>query len=260
VIAAAVAFVFAAAAAHVVSFDEPLAGLWLKHCGGLRQHISAQWRPPHSIMGKTKSKKKTRASPSTQPGQQPQLMMMPQMMPMMMQAPTAPWGKEPAGPSSRNSSSTDSSSSSSVDQKKKADKNLHKGTTFFGKLPKVRLQQICESIHEQFDAPATCNLKNEDMSNLIWLFTRAQPDVKVCFFRAKTYKQLCRKMRKAGERVENSMSEAAHKHLLQELSTLNASEIHKAAMQHGFMEEWLQFGGNKRKVRCGACATKQPIL
>ena len=68
VIAAAVAFVFAAAAAHVVSFDEPLAGLWLKHCGGLRQHISAQWRPPHSIMGKTKSKQTSGQVPSNSAG------------------------------------------------------------------------------------------------------------------------------------------------------------------------------------------------
>ena len=80
------------------------------------------------------------------------------------------------------------------------------------------------------------------------------------FFRAKTYKQLCRKMRKAGERVKNSMGEAAHKQLLQELSTLSALGIHKAAMQEGFMEEWLQAGGNKRKARCGACATRQPVL
>ena len=63
----------------------------------------------------------------------------PSMLPMTM----LPWAQQAQpGPAT---SSTSISSSSEDEADRKADKQLHRGATFLGKLPKTRLQELAES-------------------------------------------------------------------------------------------------------------------
>ncbi len=154
------------------------------------------------------------------------------------------------------SSSFESSSSPEVQK----DMALHRGATFICRLPKVRLQQMLESVNALFDAPLTSSLDNFDLCRLIWVFTRTQPDVKTCFLRAKSYKELCRKMRRAGKRVSKTLGPVKYQEVLDELAMLTPDMVSRVAEREGFCERWFPAKVAPKRHGKGAQAASQGIV
>ena len=144
---------------------------------------------------------------------------------------------------STSSSSSSSCSSSSTDMNR--DKNLHRGATLLYKIPKVRLQQCAEAACKKLDSTLTAKCDNNDLARLIWLVTGTPPNIKISWLRAKTYKQVSQKMKKAGKRVKQLNVERWDK-LVLELTTDSSSEgIARVAAREGFDASWLSSMGRE---------------
>ena len=79
-------------------------------------------------------------------------------------------------------------------------------------------------MHRLFDAPLTSSWTNEQISAAIWALTKTRPDVKTCFLRSKTYRALCKKMRRASVRIRKAMTEAKYKELVGELAAADGDQ------------------------------------
>ena len=106
------------------------------------------------------------------------------MMPVTMM----PWAQQAQpGPATSSSSSEDAET---AEANKKDAKQLHRGATCLGKLPKIRLQELAESGGEAFDSLFISKLERDDLCRLLWLTTGVRPNEKTVNFRVKNYKEL----------------------------------------------------------------------
>ena len=109
----------------------------------------------------------------------------------------SPWA-QPAQPGQASSSSEDADTAEANNNDAK---HLHRGATFLGKLPKIRLQELAESGCAEFDTLFISGLERDDLCRLLWLTTSVRPDAKTVNFRAKNYKELSEQCKVARDRV-----------------------------------------------------------
>ena len=108
-------------------------------------------------------------------------------------------------------------------------------------LPKTRLSELVELIHEPFDSTVTAEFCPATSAMLIWLLCRIKPNVKICDLRVGTYRELGALMVKAKKRLMNSMgsSKFDDKLILPLGCTPSIDMVKELAVENGFSEEWL---------------------
>lgn len=191
-----------------------------------------------------KRRKSSRGSSSNAPAPLQPMMMMPQMMMMMPQMMGGAQQHQPALDDQRGGSGSDSDSSSSHPPRNMYRKDdealLTRSATCLAKLPKVRLQQAVESACRSLDATATANCSAEDLSRLLYVFTKLRPNIKCTSLRAKSYKTLMNAMTKAGERVGKAMQAAQVLERVMPRGELIPDVLKEVAASQGFEEAWLE--------------------
>ena len=108
-------------------------------------------------------------------------------------------------------------------------------------LPKIRLSELVELVHEPFDSTVTAEFSPVDMATMIWLLCRIKPNVKICDLRVGTYRELGALLVKAKKRLMNSMgsSKFDDKLILPLGCTPTSDMVKQLAEENGFTEEWL---------------------
>ena len=108
-------------------------------------------------------------------------------------------------------------------------------------LPKTRLSELVELIHEPFDSTITAEFTPATSAMLIWLLCRIKPNVKICDLRVGTYRELGTLMVKAKKRLMTSMgsSKFDDKFIIPLGCTPSSDMVMELAMENGFSEEWL---------------------
>ena len=130
----------------------------------------------HTKKNKHKSKKLSPKGSSSTAIPQPMMMMTPMAQP----------------PAAAQASSTSSSSSESADSQELRDnKLLSTGARFLVKLPRIRLQQLVEAVHPQFDTAYTADLSIEDLARILRMTAGSKPNTCCRIMCVKTYRQLC---------------------------------------------------------------------
>ena len=86
-------------------------------------------------------------------------------------------------------------------------KLLHRGTSVFGRLPRKRLQDMLKASDERLDSFWSGGLPDEDVQRCLWLLTGINPNMKVRWGQAKTYKEACRNCKAAASRTNVVMGE-----------------------------------------------------
>lgn len=200
-------------------------------------------------------KKRRAASLSASGTAQPSMMhamhpMMPQMQHFMQ--PMIHPMMQPMIPAQQVSISSDSDddapSSSRKKSKKEGETDLANSASVLVKLPKVRLQEAIECMHESFDATQTANLDNEHLARIIWFLSRVRPDTKLRFLRVKSYKQFCLKLVTASERTQNKCGRHFLE-MLDRLVELTPRNIVTVSNEAGFEEAWLKMGRSSKKKK-----------
>ena len=150
--------------------SRPASGIPTQGCGVL---CCADTRMPrHKKKNKRNSKKSSSKASSSTAIPQQMMMMMPMAQPHAAQA---------------QASSTSSLSSESADSQELRDsKLLHTGARFLVKLPRIRLQQLVEAVHPQFDTAYTAALSVEDLARILWMTTGPKPNTPCRNMRVKT--------------------------------------------------------------------------
>ena len=86
----------------------------------------------------------------------------------------------------------------------------------------------------------TAELDPDALLKAIWCVSKIRPDVKMCFFGVKKYKQLFEKMAEVGEKQLKILGGPKHQELLEALAPLTSEVIDAVAQELGFDDEWLQ--------------------
>jgi hypothetical protein len=170
--------------------------------------------------------------------------------------------QEVDGESSDSSASTSSSSGRHRKRSKRCasrqnNKGIHaalaNSSGMIWQLPKVRLQELVESVDSTYDAMSTSGLSSVSLAALLWLRSGVRPDTKTTFCRANNYKELAKKFVKSAERHEASNSQLHHRELTAALThPLADSTIMRVAENHGFDMAWA--------TKKGKPSTKAPLL
>ena len=100
------------------------------------------------------------------------------------------------------------------------------------------MQQIAEKIVESLDAPLTASSSNQDLARVIWVFSRTQPNIRISWLRAKTYKAVAKKLKKAGQRVKGQNPEKFDALLREFTADFSSDNIQALAAREGFQESW----------------------
>ena len=140
-----------------------------------------------SFIGRSHKRRAKAPVQATQP-----MLLMPQMLYPGMQACTQPPQQSKATASDASSSNTSDSDSVSLDTRRKyakgAEAKITSSSKFIGRLPKLQLQELCESASGALDSTLTANLDEPTLCRLLYMATRVRPNTKICNLRAKGYK------------------------------------------------------------------------
>ena len=137
-------------------------------------------------MGRShKRRAKAAPPPAAAPAMHPFMMMYP-----AMPGPMQPQPQEQAA--SDTSSSSDSDDSKDWDTRRKYAKGeeakITSSAKFIARLPKTRLQELCESACADLASTLTANLDEPTLCRLLYMSARIRPNTKICNLRATSYK------------------------------------------------------------------------
>lgn len=110
--------------------------------------------------------------------------------PFMMMMPAMPMQPQPQEAAASDTSS--SSDSDDLDTRRKyakgAEARITSSAKFIARLPKTRLQELCESACADLDSTLTANVDEPTLCRLLYMSARIRPNTKICNLRAKSYK------------------------------------------------------------------------
>ena len=149
----------------------------------------------------------------------------PSVMPMMMM----PWAQQAQSGPATSSTSSSSEDAETAEANKKDAKQLHRGATFLGKLPKTRLQELAESGCAEFDSLYTSGLERGDLCRLLWLTTGVRPNEKTANFRVTNYKELREQFKVAKDRVARKIGQEQFDRMVQQIVYSPQSDIKRIA-------------------------------
>ncbi len=117
----------------------------------------------------------------------PQMMMMPQMMPQQEESSDEDERPRPGQAPVSGGSVTVESQLPSPRRPGAYIKDEHaqitRSATFVCRLPRVRLSESLEALHETLDATMTSELDLDGLLTCLWIFTRVKPNQRVCDLR-----------------------------------------------------------------------------
>ena len=127
-------------------------------------------------------------------------------------------------------------------------------------LPKTRLSELIEFVHEPFDSTVTADFGPITAGMLIWLLCRIKPNVKITDLRVGTYRELGALMLKAKKRIMTSMgaSKFDDKIIVPLGDAPSVDAVRDLAMELGFNEEW--FVVKKTAPKARAAPVQQQLL
>lgn len=125
-------------------------------------------------------------------------------------------------------------------------------------LPKTRLAEVIELLHEPYDSTVTAEYSGPVLAQMIWIFCRVKPCVKIAELRVQTYSGLGSLLLKAKKRLTASMGVSKFEDkVIIPLGDNPASEVvSQVASDLGFQVEWL----NTKKVAPKARGGQQLLL
>ncbi|CAJ1355337.1 unnamed protein product [Effrenium voratum] len=119
---------------------------------------------------------------------------------------------------------------------------ISRSCVMLGALPKVRLSEACEAIHESMDATTTSGLSGDGLARLIWLLTRQRPMTKLSELRVEYFYELNMKLSKRHERLLTTSQSGNMADVLRALQEqedcLTDEWVLALATECGYKTEW----------------------
>ena len=101
----------------------------------------------------------------------------------------------------------------------------------------VRLQQLIEAVDVNLDPIYTADTDKDTLCRIIFMTTGTKPNTPCRNLRVKKYKELCARMRTAGQRIASNMGAEQYSKMISEI--LATKDHRTMAQERGFNESWL---------------------
>ncbi len=127
------------------------------------------------------------------------------------------------------------------------------------KLPKVRLSEAIECVHDKLDSTMTAELNQSCLAVVLWMLTQVKCNMKVHDLRCDTYGDLYKRFKVAAQRA-SVVNDRQQKEIVDDLLSqrmLTEEFVLDKAVAFGFNPEWLQ---TPQRKKSGDIARTQQLL